>query len=203
MQLIGMLDSPYVRRVAVSMHLLGVPFEHRSISVFRHFDAFAAINPVVKAPSLVCDDGEVLMDSALILEHVQFLAPQRRLSPVGGTERQHDLRLQGLALAACEKTVQIVYERTLRPPEKRHEPWVARVHRQLAAACRLLDGELATTPLATSSESITQAGVTCAVAWQFVHSMVPEQIGVDAHPALAAHGAAAEQLAAFRAAPPV
>jgi glutathione S-transferase len=68
-QLIGMLDSPYVRRTAISLRLLGLPFEHRSISVFRQFDEFAAINPVVKAPSLVCDAGEVLMDSDLILDH--------------------------------------------------------------------------------------------------------------------------------------
>ena len=64
MQLIGMLDSPYVRRTAISLRLLGLPFEHRPISVFRQFDEFAAINPVVRVPSLVCDDGEVLMDSA-------------------------------------------------------------------------------------------------------------------------------------------
>jgi hypothetical protein len=65
-QLIGMLDSPYVRRVAISLRLLQVPFEHRSISVFSDFDQFAQINPVVKAPTLVCSDGEVLMDSTLI-----------------------------------------------------------------------------------------------------------------------------------------
>jgi len=45
MQLIGMLDSPYVRRVAISLELLGLPFEHRSISVFRQFGEFAAITP--------------------------------------------------------------------------------------------------------------------------------------------------------------
>jgi len=59
MQLVGMLDSPYVRRTAISLRLLGVPFEHRSISVFSTFEQFRAINPVVKAPTLVCDDGSV------------------------------------------------------------------------------------------------------------------------------------------------
>ena len=68
MQLIGMLDSPYVRRVAISLQLLGLDFEHRPISVFRTFDQFRQINPVVKAPTLVCDDGTVLMDSTLIPE---------------------------------------------------------------------------------------------------------------------------------------
>jgi glutathione S-transferase len=46
-QLIGMLDSPYVRRAAITLRLLGLPFEHRPISVFRQYDEFAAINPVV------------------------------------------------------------------------------------------------------------------------------------------------------------
>ncbi len=58
MQLIGMLDSPYVRRVAISLQLLGLHFEHRSVSVFSTFAQFQKINPVVKAPSLICDDGK-------------------------------------------------------------------------------------------------------------------------------------------------
>ena len=59
MKLIGMLDSPYVRRVAISLKTLDIPFEHAAISVFRGFEAFQAINPVVKAPTLVLDDGAV------------------------------------------------------------------------------------------------------------------------------------------------
>ena len=71
MKLIGMLDSPYVRRVAISLKTLDIPFEHASISVFRGFEAFQAINPVVKAPTLVLDDGEVLMDSTLIIDYLE------------------------------------------------------------------------------------------------------------------------------------
>ncbi len=65
MQLIGMLDSPYVRRVAISLEILGVPFKHEAVSVFNTFEQFRSINPVVKAPTLVCEDGEILMDSSL------------------------------------------------------------------------------------------------------------------------------------------
>ena len=139
MQLIGMLDSPYVRRVAISLRLLEVPFEHRSVSVFSTFEQFRQINPVVKAPSLVCDDGEVLMDSTLILDYAEALAaPGRTLMPSSISERQHALRVIGLALAACEKTVQIVYERQLRPAEKQHQPWIDRVQ----AAVRLYVAEI-------------------------------------------------------------
>lgn len=74
MQLIGMLDSPYVRRVAVSLKVLGIAFDLDQVSVFRHFDKFSSINPVVKAPTFITDDGIVLMDSNLILEHVAEIA---------------------------------------------------------------------------------------------------------------------------------
>lgn len=202
MQLIGMLDSPYVRRVAVSLQLLGVPFEHRSISVFSTFAQFQQINPVVKAPSLVCDDGEVLMDSTLILEYAQALAVGRRsLLPAAIAQLQHTLRLVGLALAACEKSVQIVYERNLRPAEKLHEPWVARVTGQLLAAYAALESEVQRQPLALTRDTIDQAGVSVAVAWYFTQALLPEVVRAGDFPALCALSAQAELLPEFLAAP--
>lgn len=202
MQLIGMLDSPYVRRVAISLQLLGLPFEHRSISVFSTFAQFHQINPVVKAPTLVCDDGEVLMDSTLILEYAETLAgPRNSLMPGGVAERQHAFRVIGLALAACEKSVQIVYEHSLRPAEKLHEPWVARVTGQLLAAYEALESELLRRPLAVASSTINQAGVTTAVAWHFTQQMLPSVVPPASYPSLQAFSAQAETLPEFMAAP--
>ena len=89
-----MLDSPYVCRVAVSLQLLGVSFEHRSVSVFSTFEDFQEINPVVKAPSLVCDDGEVLMDSTLIIDYAEALARGRK-SRAAEPEEKADARIDG------------------------------------------------------------------------------------------------------------
>ncbi len=201
MQLIGMLDSPYVRRVAVSLQLLGLQFEHRSISVFSTFERFREINPVVKAPSLICDDGEVLMDSTLILEYAEALAAGRRsLMPSSLWERQHALRNIGLALAACEKSVQIVYERNLRPAEKRHEPWVSRVTGQLLAAYRLLEAHI-DARLAATSADIDQAGISVAVAWHFTQQMLPEVVPAADYPLMREFSAKAEALPEFIAAP--
>lgn len=202
MQLIGMLDSPYVRRVAVSFQLLGLPFEHRPLSVFRTFEEFRQINPVVKAPTLICDDGEVLMDSTLILDYAEALAgPQRSLMPDDLQQRQHALRVIGLALAACEKSVQIVYERNLRPAEKQFRPWVERVTTQLLAAYDAIEVELSRLALATTHEAMNQAGVSTAVAWQFTRMMIPDVVADENYPLLRAFSSQAEQLAAFRAAP--
>jgi glutathione S-transferase len=196
-----MLDSPYVRRVAVSLQLLGLPFEHQPISVFRTFDEFQRINPVVKAPSFVCDDGEVLMDSSLIIEYAEALAGGRSLMPSGLAERQHTLREIGLALAACEKSVAIVYERNLRPPEKLHEPWTVRLAGQLTAAYQLLEQGLSTRPHIITSAAINQAGVSTAVAWHFTQQMIPDVVPASQFPAIRALAAAAEGLPEFRAAP--
>ncbi len=200
MQLVGMLDSPYVRRVAVSLRLLELPFEHLPLSVFSTFEAFGRINPVVKAPTLVADDGTVLMDSGLILQWAGTLS-RHRLQPLGGPALLRDLRLTGLALAACEKAVQRVYEQNLRPADKQHAPWIDRVSGQLLAACGQLEAELAQAPLPVPEQAITDAGVTIAVAWDFMQSMVADTVLAADHPVLAAYAEQAERLPAFLACP--
>lgn len=193
MKLIGMLDSPYVRRVAISLDLYGVDFVHEPLSVFRTFDEFAQINPVVKAPTLVLDDGTVLMDSSLILEYLETLAPaDRKLLPRQPAALAKDLHVLGLALAACEKSVQIVYEHNLRPAEKLHAPWLERVSGQLLAAYGLLDKQLG------DSEVLTQASITAAVAWSFSQFTVASVVKADAFPNLQRHAERLEQHPAFR-----
>lgn len=200
MKLIGMLDSPYVRRVAISLLRLGLPFEHESVSVFRGIERFAQFNPVLKAPTLVCDDGTALMDSTLILEYAEALARPRSLLPADPATLQRALRVLGLALAATEKSVQIVYERA-RPSEKRHEPWLERVRGQLLAACDALEAEVAARPLDATPSGLDQAGLTTAVAWHFMRALTSDVVTAERCPRLAAFSAAAEALPEFRAAP--
>jgi glutathione S-transferase len=195
MRLIGMLDSPYVRRTAISLRMMGLDFELSQLSVFRNYEEFRTISAVVKAPSLVTDDGVVLMDSTLILEYAERLAPSNSLMPKDAREQARALNLIGFALAANEKTVQIVYEKTQRPAEKHHQPWLDRVSGQLLSAYGVLERETpsgwfgGTTP--------NQADITMAVAWRFTQSRFPELVTVAAHPKLAAHSARAEKLPVF------
>jgi glutathione S-transferase len=201
MRLIGMLDSPYVRRVAVSLKFLGLPFDHESVSVFRHYDRFAGINPVVKAPTLVTDAGVVLMDSTLILEYAQRLAPRVPLSPDGLEDFARGQRLIGLALAACEKAVQIVYEHNLRPVEKRHQPWLERVGGQLNTAWGLIEKEIGggawlcgTNPLAPD--------IAVATAWTFCKSQDVVVEALRDYPVTEKFVARAEALPEFLSTPP-
>ncbi|HVW72202.1 MAG TPA: glutathione S-transferase [Rhizomicrobium sp.] len=195
MQLIGMLDSPYVRRVAVSLKVLGIAFDLDQVSVFRHFDKFASLNPVVKAPTFITDDGVVLMESSLILEHIAEIAP-RRLMPADRASHERALRQIGLALAACEKSVSIIYECTHRPAEKQHQPWLDRVSGQLLAAYRALEKEVS--PDWFTGEELMQPQITCAVAWRFTQHVVSEIVPAADFPTLAVLSERAEKLPFFR-----
>lgn len=204
MKLIGMLDSPFVRRVAISLDVLGVAFEHEAVSVFSTFERFQAINPVVKAPTLVCDDGGVPMDSALILQWVE-----REHFPQGSPLWSGDPRLRLLqfravsyASAAAEKVVQFVYEVQLRPPAAWHEPWKQRVHGQFTAAFAALETLLASEPALTSGGP-GHASIWPAVIWQLTQSMIPAEVPAARHPRLAQLSRDCEASPLFRRWPPV
>ena len=194
MKLVGMLDSPYVRRVAIALDLYGVDFEQQSLSVFSTFAEFARINPVVKAPTLVLDDGTVLMDSSLILDYFEALAPaDKKLLPQTAAARARDLQVIGLALAACDKSIQIYYEHNLRPTEKLHEPWLERVTGQLLAAYGGLEKLLANAP----GQPLNLASLSAAVAWSFSRYAVPSVVKAEDFPNLQRHAQWAEQHPAF------
>jgi glutathione S-transferase len=198
MVLIGMLDSPYVRRVAISMKLMGIPFEHRAVSVFRTFEEFRAVNPVVKAPTLICDDGAVLMDSTIILDHLESTLPAaKRLLPAEVAERREALRHTGLALAAADKCVQIVYEKTQRPAHMRYEPWLERVVGQAHAAYSELEKAAPKSGKWLQGDRFNAADVVVACAWRFGQFYNSAEIPAASYPALVAYSRRAEMLPEF------
>ena len=201
MQLIGLLDSPYVRRTAISLRLLGIPFERQALSVFRDFDALRAINPLVRVPTLVCDDGTQLVDSTLIIDHAETLAG-RRLMP--GTPEQHRsaLRWIGLALVVCEKSAQVYYEQR-RAPNLQDPDWIARVSGQLQSACALIEQELGGTNENRwlFGDALTNADVTLGVAWGFAQLVAAEVVPAAKYPKLVAFAARAERTPEFLAFP--
>lgn len=196
MKLIGMMDSPYVRRVAVSLELYGIEFESMQLSVFRAFEAFSQINPVVKAPTLVMDNGVQLMDSTLILQYFDAQAgAEQKLMPLEPGALASDLQILGVILAACEKAVQNIYEHNLRPAEKQHQPWVDRVTQQLLAACREWDTLLEGRPTA---KRLDQISVTSAVVWTFIQFMIPNVVQAGDFNHIAAVATSCEALPAFK-----
>jgi glutathione S-transferase len=167
MILVGQYDSPLVRRVAVSLRLLGLAYEHDRRSIFGDFDAMRAINPLGRIPSLVLDaDGdqqaEVLIDSSAILDHLDELAgPGHRLTPPSGPERREALRRMALATGVVEKAGATVYENQIRPAPYRWPEWIARCRTQAEGALAALDA-LSWSLAKPDQPAIT---VTCMMGW--------------------------------------
>lgn len=197
MKLVGMYDSPYVRRVAVSLHVQGFDYEHVALSVYRNIDAFRLYNPLTKAPVLVLSDGAILADSSCILDYLDQRVPERRLVPADGAARVAALQTITIALVAAEKAVALVYETTMRPKEVQHAPAIERATGQLATALDLLEAKL---PFAvTHGGALDQVAITAAVAYRYVAHTQPALILHGRHPQLAALSAQCEQLPPFQA----
>jgi glutathione S-transferase len=201
MKLIGMLDSPYVRRVAISLQLLELQFTHEPLSVFSDADAFARVNPLLKAPTLVTLNGVVLLESTLILQYAEMVAQPLSLMPGCLMSRAAMLRRTGLALAACDKAVQIVHERLFRRPEMQSAELTERFWFQLRNAFTVLEAETDSDAPDLLGKRIHHDDVAAAVAWTFVSNHFPDFAVPAAFPKLSALSAAAETLPAFARAP--
>ncbi len=199
MILVGYWGSPFARRVGVTLKLLGVPFELRTTAPSTHGPALRRVNPVGRVPALILEDGEVLIDSAMILDHLDELAgPARALTPARGAERRRVNRLVALALGACEKYVASYYEVSKRPPEKLHQPWRDHLDGQVATALAALDAEAAGANPWFLGERLTQADVTTACAVLSMRFDMPELAPQGRYPRLERLVDRADALQAFR-----
>ena len=98
----------------------------RDWSVGRDFDRIRQHNPLGRVPTLVLDDGEVLAESAVILDYLDDRVGRGARTAAGRrTPRARQaLKQMALAIGAAEKGRDQIYERAFRPAEKQHEPWL-------------------------------------------------------------------------------
>jgi glutathione S-transferase len=127
MILVGQYDSPFVRRVAVTLHHYHMPFERNALSVFQNAKAMQKLNPLVRVPALILESGDVLIDSAAIVDHLDEVAgPARALTPAHGPERRKVLQAAAMATGVVDKAGSVVYERYWHKTKTVSEDWVAR-----------------------------------------------------------------------------
>jgi glutathione S-transferase len=195
MILVGQYDSPFVRRVAVSLRVLGFAYQHDTRSVFADFDAMRRVNPLGRIPSLVLDDGETLIDSAAILDWLdQSVGPARALVPPAQPERRQILHRIALATGVVDKAGAATYERLIRPLAHRWPDWIQRCRTQATGAIEALAAD----PWPTSAR-IDQAQITAACMIRYVRMSDPDLLPPERYPALDALSARCEARPEFQA----
>ena len=179
MKLVGVYLSPYVRRVAAAMISRGLPYEHEPVNGYREFEVASRYNPVAKVPSLVLDDGEILIESSAILDYLNELVPSAPLIPAGSQARRATLKLAAIGHGICEQAISLRVRRG-QAPESDTKRWRAQVLGGLSALDAVAGegGALRTAPLDV-------AGITAIVALDLLALINPDLEFLPSIPRLA------------------
>lgn len=199
MILIGQFDSPFVRRTAIAMRLYGIEFEHRPWSVFGEGEKIARYNPLMRVPTLVMDDGVVLIESHAILDTLdQMAGPEKAMMPSSGDLRRQVQKICALATGMADKAVSLGYERHIHKRES--QAWVDRCLQQIAGV--LSELEVSREKQATEwwfGEKIGHADIAVGCALRFLGDAHAGLFDLaEGWPMLAAHAAKCEALPPFR-----
>lgn len=198
MILIGQYDSPFVRRVGITLTLYGLPFEHRPWSAFSDAFRIRPLNPLVRVPTLVLDDGEALVESHYILDYLDGLASDDRvLLPRKEPARHRALKIVALSTGLGDKAVNLYYEQQMH--KKTASIYVERLRAQILGTLDALEQSRAAldTPYWTGAR-ISQADISASVMWHFIETVHPGLIEPDDFPALSVMSRHFEALPAFQ-----
>ena len=205
MKLIGNYLSIFTRRVAVSLNALNMPFEVETLSAFTSPEAVRKHNPVVRIPTLVLDDGEVLVESYAILDAIdQMAGPEKCLTPPSGKARRHVMKVTAIGVGSMDKTAWAVYEGRFHPEEKIHQPWIEHNENQILGGLGYLDALAKTAGRdgwLAGTAKLSQADITSVVLYSGVEVHRPNLGIADEYPHLAAFAERCEAMDMFRAAP--
>jgi glutathione S-transferase len=198
MILIGQFDSPFVRRVGIALRLYDLPFEHRPWSTFGDADKIAPYNPLRRVPTLVLDDGEVLIESTAILDHLdQTVGPSRAMIAKDGPRRREALKVCALATGLGDKAVSLVYERLLH--QEKSQVWIERCKTQIAGVLDALEtGRAGRKSTFWFGDVIGHADIAAACVIRFTREAHANVFGERRWPALARHAEQCEALPPFQ-----
>ena len=119
--------SPFARKVRIAAIELGlidqIEFMPAAVVPGQPNDEYSHINPLKKLPALILDNGDVIIDSYVIVEYLDELAGGGKLIPASGANRwkvksDHSL-LQGMldSMLLCR------YEKMVRPQGLQWQAW--------------------------------------------------------------------------------
>lgn len=196
MKLIGTYYSPFARRVAVALISRGIAFEHDDLNGYADPLRARALNPVGKVPVLILDDGEYVIDSSAILDHLNEVAgPDHALLPAAGSQRRAVLRLAAIATTIYEQS-SARHAEEQRPKAAMQPELIERYQAQTLGGLKALDD--ASNPHGwIRPDSLNLATISAVVAFDYAQASHPDIDVTAIAPALSAVAAALAHVPAF------
>ena len=183
MILVGQFDSPFVRRVAVTLHHYHMPFTRNPLSVFRNVAEMQKINPLVRVPALILETGETLIDSSAIIDHLDEMAgPARAMTPAHGPQRRKVLQSIVTATGISEKAVALFFERLFHSDKHINRDFEKRMQSQIEASLTKLESECGS-PWFVDAH-MTQADITIGCMLGHIKMRIPEAFPANKYPKL-------------------
>jgi glutathione S-transferase len=196
MKLVGPWLSGFTRRTGITMKLLGIPFEHLNLNAYVNKEEVRRYSPMGKVPALVLDNGEVLIDSAGIIDVLHEMAgPNKALIPPSGAARLRALQLIGIGLNIYPKLTAL-YDESLRPHSHQLQSAFEGLAEQAIIGLKQL--EAATGDRWLVNETLSQADIMTVVCYQGASMLVlPDHVTAKNFPRLAALTERAMKIDAF------
>ncbi|MYM90673.1 glutathione S-transferase [Rugamonas sp. FT82W] len=184
MKLIGSLASPYVRKVRVVLAEKKLDYQFELEDVWAKDTTIDKLNPLGKVPSLIMEDGTVMIDSRVMVEYLDTLTPVCKLLPPNGRDRADVKCWEALADGMLDAAIIVRLERLHRPPEQQSEAWMARQMRKVQLGLASLSEKLGESPYCAGIHySLADVAVGCTLGW--LSFRFPEITWRDDHPNLA------------------
>ena len=196
MKLVGPWLSGFTRRTAITMKLLEIPFEHLDLNAYVNKEAVRRYSPMGKVPALVLDNGDVLIDSAGIIDVLYEMAgPDKALIPPSGAARLRALQLIGIGLNIYPKLTAL-YDESRRPQSHQLQSQFEALARQALIGLELLEAQTADGWLV--NDKLSQADIMTVVCYQGASMFIlPDQVTAKNFPRLAALTERAMKIDAF------
>ncbi len=156
--------SPFVRKVMVSLHELGLldRVELENTNVWDPETDIGLTNPLGKVPALTLDDGHIVYDSPVVCEYLDGLVPGVVLFPAPGKARWKALHFQALGDGITDAGILRLLEGRRGDGEK-SQGWIDRQTKALNRGLDALENEVE--ELAGGPLTIGQISVACCLGW--------------------------------------
>ena len=202
MQLHWSPRSPYVRKVMIAAHEMGLADRLECVRTVvggtaPHL-ALMRDNPLGKIPTLVLPDGTAIYDLPVIIEYLDTLHDGPKLYPAAWPERLMALRRHALGQGMLDIALAWLGER-FRPAERQSEAHMALWQTKLRACVDALEQEAE----ALAASGFTVGHLAIGVALAYLDFRFADLAWREGHPRLAAWHATFDARASVRANPPV